>query len=159
MEEATTTAKRFTFAAIGFAAFAPLWALIRPGTLDLYLHDTYFVVAHFHVASAAAVICAIFGLLYFGCGRLLHVSMNRGLSLASFLLIVVPISAMVLELFVFGDALKRGFDPKLFESIRIAASAAMLCVSLGSLLFALNLSWALVRMLWRGNQSHPEGNA
>jgi cytochrome c oxidase subunit 1 len=72
--------------ALGFLSFFITGGLTGPilaqPSLDMYLHDTYFVVAHFHLIMAMAVLFAIFAATYYwfpqlSGGRLMNESLAR----------------------------------------------------------------------------------
>jgi hypothetical protein len=166
MNKSLRPARLFTFAAVGFAVLAPFLEMVgyKPG-FDLYIHDVYFVIPKMwpsiaamtsaRVASEpswivnliAAAICGMFALLYFGCGRLLRIPLNRGLSLANFLLIVLPLSTLILELNFIHPNFERGPDSWVIKAVLIAYSTWMICFVIGCMLFVLNLSWTLVRVV------------
>jgi len=141
-------ARLFTFAVVGFAVLAPFLEMVgyKPG-FDLYIHDVYFVIPNWIVNLIAAAICGMFALLYFGCGRLLRIPLNRGLSLANFLLIVLPLSTLILELNFIHPNFERGPDSWVIKAVLIAYSTWMICFVIGCMLFVLNLSWTLVRVV------------
>ena len=166
MDKSMRPARLFTFAVVGFAVLAPFLEMVgyKPG-FDLYIHDVYFVIPKMwpsiatmtfaRVASApswiviliAAAICGMFALLYFGCGRLLRIPLNRGLSLANFLLIVLSLSTLILELNFIHPNFERGPDSWVIKAVLIAYSTWMICFVIGCMLFVLNLSWTLVRVV------------
>jgi heme/copper-type cytochrome/quinol oxidase subunit 1 len=143
-----TPAKLFTLAGAGFG----IWAMIQsmkwpqPG-YDLYLHDVYFVFAHFYVAVAAAAICGIFALFYFGCGWLLRVPLSRGISIAHLLLVVAPLIAFIVELDFVHPNSQAGPNLKSMEMVTDTLLAGAICFLSGCFLFVFNLSRALIRTL------------
>jgi hypothetical protein len=175
MDKAMRTARLFTFTAAGFVVLAPFWKMKgRTPGLDLYIHDVYFVIPKWIepisktpfgrsnllilkslegvlkpalVTLIAAAICGMFGLLYFGCGRLLRIPLNRGLSLANFLLIVLPLGTLILELYLIHPIFESGSDSWVIKFFLITYFAWMICFIIGCMLFVINFSWTLVRVV------------
>ncbi len=61
---------------------------------DLYLHDTYFVVGHFHLTMAAAVLFGSFAALYFWFPKLFGRMMNETLGKLHFWTSIVPLTVL-----------------------------------------------------------------
>jgi hypothetical protein len=148
MDKAMRPTRLFAFAAAGFAVLALFWETMgRQPALDFYVHDVYFVVFNRLVILAAAVICGIFALLYFGCGRLLRIPLNRGLSLTNFLLVVLPLGALVWGFHSIHPNFGDGPDSWAIKFMLISTLAEMTCFLIGGMVFVLNFGWTLVRVL------------
>jgi cytochrome c oxidase subunit 1 len=81
--------------------------------IDLYLHDTFFVVGHFHLTMAAAVLLGLFAAIYHWYGKMFGRLLHRGLGIAHFWLTLVPL------LGVFGIMLwlgHRGLPRRLYDA-------------------------------------------
>jgi len=147
MDKSTRPARLFTFAAAGFVVLGPLLEMVRhKPSIDIYFHDGYFAIPNWMATLIAAAICGMFALLYFGCGRLLRIPLNRGLSLANFLLIVLPLGTLIFELHSIHPNLESGLDSWAIKFVLITYIAWMICFIVGCMLFVLNFSWTLVRV-------------
>jgi cytochrome c oxidase subunit 1 len=71
---------------------------------DVYLHDSYFVVGHFHLTMAASVLLGAFAAIYFWFPKLFGKVMNETLGKLHFWLTIVPI------VLVFGGQLVIGYS-------------------------------------------------
>ena len=141
-------ARLFTFAAAGFAVLALFLEVgRRKQAFDLYIPVGYFVVPNWIFTLLAAAICGMFALLYFGCGRLLRIPLKPGLSLANFLLIVLPLVATIVELRSIHPNFENGPESWAIKFVLITYFAGMICFLIGCILFVLNFSWTLVRVL------------
>jgi cytochrome c oxidase subunit 1 len=73
-------------------------------TLDLYFHDTYFVVAHFHLIMGVAAIFGIFGATYFWYPKMFGRMLNEGLGKVHFWLTFVGVYAIFMPMHYLGIA-------------------------------------------------------
>jgi cytochrome c oxidase subunit I len=120
---------------------------------DIYLHDTMWVVGHFHLTMAAATFLGSFAALYYWFPKMFGRELHAGLGHAHVLLSVVLITA------VFGMQLLAGlagqqrrlFDPFVYRYIEPlrdlnrATSYAAFALAASQLLFVCNFFNALVR--------------
>jgi len=75
----------------------------QPG-LDLYFHDTYFVVAHFHLIMGVAAIFAIFAALHYWFPRMYGRTMNETLGKVHFYLTFAGVYALFVPMHFAGIA-------------------------------------------------------
>ncbi|MEI6236823.1 MAG: cbb3-type cytochrome c oxidase subunit I, partial [Planctomycetota bacterium] len=89
-------------------------------SLDLYLHDTYFVVGHFHMTLAASVLLGIFGGIYYWFpkmfGRMMNESLAKAHVISSFALVMVIFNLMML-MGAYGMP-RRYADPTKYEYLK-----------------------------------------
>ena len=85
---------------------------------DLYLHDTYFVVGHFHLTMAAAVFLGSFASIYFWFPKMFGRSMNTSLAKLHFWLSFIPINMVFLLMLRvgLGGMQRRLFDPSVYNT-------------------------------------------
>ncbi len=130
---------------IVFAAGGLTGLFLADVQTDLYLHDTYFVVGHFHLTMAAAVVLGLFAALYHYYPTIFGRRMNRRLGLWHFWLTFVPL------LCVFGALLRMGHAglPRRLYDISVYAGAGSLRAwNLGATHFAYLLGAAQLLFVW-----------
>lgn len=118
---------------------------------DIYLHDTYFVVAHFHYTMFPVVFFGMFAGIYYWYPKMFGKTMNVALGWIHFLVTTVAFNFIFIPLFLFGLAghQRRIYDPTLFENLvphmnlhRIATIATIVLL-IGQLPFIFNFFWSL----------------
>jgi len=121
--------------------------------LDLYFHDTYFVVAHFHLIMGVAAIFGIFAGVYYWFPKMFGRMMNEGLGKLHFWLTFIGVYAIFVPMHILGIA---GHPRRYAESIgydflkplmplhEFITYAAIFTAAV-QLLFLLNIVWSLVR--------------
>ena len=147
------TARLFALAVAGFVLLGILFnaKAKNDAAVDMYIHDRYVVLPHWSAIWIAVVICGVFAILYFASGRWLRNPLNSGLSLASFVLTVLPLAVLILTVL----ALHQPFPPERVSRLQnfilfhlaVPIAALTICFLLGCLLFAVNFCWALIRGL------------
>ena len=139
------TAKLFSGLAVLLAVFA---FLLRGGVLpsgpalDLYLHDTYYVVGPAHVEFIGAIVCAILAFVYFAFGRWTARPLSQPIGLVSFACITIALVCWLTATFF----MRRDSLPVHWQIGMLAG--AIFSLVLGCILLGGNLAWALFRMLW-----------
>lgn len=137
------TAKLFA----GLAGVIALLAFLARGgqqpAMDIYLHDTYYVISHSLSLFALALICAILAGVAFAAERWTSRTLNTSLGVASFALIAAGFG-----IFIVADILMP--SPRdlqtMYKHVWVF-SGAMLAFLIGCILFAVNVAWTLVRLL------------
>ncbi|HIF94424.1 MAG: cbb3-type cytochrome c oxidase subunit I [Myxococcales bacterium] len=148
---------------------------------DIFLHDTYFVLAHFHYTFYPIAIIGTFAGFTFWFPKMFGRMMNDGLGKLHFWLTVIPFNLIFLPLFVLGTAgqHRRIFDYTNFpdlalpwmQDLRVLATVS-LCVMLGAqLIFFYNVitswmsgptagknPWNSNTLEWTATSPPPHGN-
>jgi cytochrome c oxidase subunit 1 len=144
--------------AIGFVSVFVTGGLSGPilaqPALDMYLHDTYFVVAHFHLIMGVAAIMAIFAGTYFWFPKMFGRRMNDVLGYTHFWCTFVGAYAVFLPMHFLGMAghprrysqlTEVHYLQQLLPLQRFITLAAFVTIA-GQLIFLFNLFWSM----WRG---------
>ena len=148
---------------------------------DIYLHDTYFVLAHFHYTFYPIAIIGTYAGFTFWFPKMFGRMMNDGLGKLHFWLTIIPFNLIFLPLFVLGAAgqHRRIFNYQNFpelalpwmQDLRILATVS-LCVMLGAqLIFFYNVitswmsgpvagknPWQSNTLEWTAASPPPHGN-
>jgi cytochrome c oxidase subunit 1 len=122
---------------------------------DIYLHDTYFVVAHFHYALIPPVFFAFFAAFYFWFPKMFGRMMNEPLGQIHFWLTFLFVNLTFLPMFKLGflGHQRRIADPRFFEYLRNPevqdlhwlATVGVIGLLAGQIFFFVNLALSLVR--------------
>ncbi len=123
--------------------------------VDIYVHDTYFVVAHFHYALIPPVFFAFFAAVYFWFPKMFGRMMNEGLGKVHFWLTFVFVNVTFLPMFPIGllGHQRRISNPNFFErlqtpqikQLQIIATVGAVCLLLSQIPFLINFVLSLVR--------------
>jgi cytochrome c oxidase subunit 1 len=120
---------------------------------DMYLHDTNFVVGHFHLIMAAAVLLAAFAAITFWFPKMFGRMMNEALGKLHFWLTIITLNLVFCGQLVIGYAgmQRRLYDPSVYEFLRPllplnrGISHAAFLLGAAQLLFVVNFFWSLAR--------------
>jgi cytochrome c oxidase subunit 1 len=120
---------------------------------DIYFHDTYFVVAHFHYTLFSAVFFGGFAGLYFWFPKMFGRMLNEPLGKIHFVLTFIFFNTTFFPLFFagFGGMMRRIANPMQYEflkpmqSINVIATISAILLLLGQLPFVFNFFWSLFR--------------
>ena len=143
--------------AIGFVSLFVSGGLSGPflaqPALDIYLHDTYFVVAHFHLIMGVAAIFGIFGATYYWFPKMFGRMMNDTLGKIHFWFTFVGAYAIFMPMHYLGMA----GHPRRYSSLEAVAYlqrlmpvqrwitwAALITIS-AQLVFLFNLFWSMAK--------------
>jgi cytochrome c oxidase subunit 1 len=175
----TTILISVPFALIVFAMIATLWRgaisfptpmLFALGTLgvfligglsgifngsapaDIYIHDTYFVVAHFHYTLISATFFGGFAGIYFWFPKMFGRLINETLGKIHFWLTFVFFNLVfgVMHLVGVGGMMRRIADPTMYEHLQslqplnVFISVCAFLLIAGQVVFVVNFFWSLV---------------
>jgi cytochrome c oxidase subunit 1 len=143
--------------AIGFVSLFVTGGISGPflaqPVLDIYLHETYFVIAHFHLIMGVASIFGIFAATYYWFPKMFGRMMNETLGKAHFWLTFVGAYAIFMPMHYYGMAggLRRYSQGTEVAWIRDLApiqkfiSIAAFVTIASQLIFLVNLFWSMFK--------------
>jgi cytochrome c oxidase subunit I len=150
---------RFTVPALFALAFLPMFGIggltglpLGLAASDIPLHDTYYVIGHFHYVVAPGTMFAIFAGIYYWFPKITGRRMNETLGRLHFWISLVTMNAIFLPMFVQGLAglNRRLYDAgrtysyfKGFEGTFEVQAWAAAVLGLAQLFFIVNLFWSI----------------
>jgi cytochrome c oxidase subunit I len=140
-------AQLFLIGAIAIALIASFPVKLTDATFDIYVHDTYFVVAPRHAILGFALLCGLFAGFYYLGDRILGHRLNNGLALAHFILWAVALIVLTLAPQSLGRALRAGQDPNQSWLFFVGLVTPVVSLIVGAGLFLVNVAWAIVLRL------------
>jgi len=147
--------------------------------VDLYLHDTYFIVGHLHYVLFGGSLFGIFAGITFWFPKMFGRLLNERLGKLHFLLTFVFFNAVMFPMFILGVA---GMPRRIYDYTQYAhlahvgglnrmMSVAAFCLGAAQLLFIVNFFWSLFRgrkagenpwqattLEWATSSPPPHGN-
>jgi cytochrome c oxidase subunit 1 len=115
---------------------------------DVHLHDTYFVVAHFHYIMVGGAIMGYLGGIHYWWPKMFGVMYNEFLSRISAILVFVGFNLTFFPQFIVGYiGMPRRYHayPAEFQVLNVMSSAGATVLGFGYLLPVLYLLWSLKR--------------
>jgi cytochrome c oxidase subunit 1 len=120
-------------------------------TADMQLHDTYFVVGHFHLIIGGVTLFSTFAAIYYWFPKMFGRSMNEALGKVHFWLTFVPFFMIFWAQHFQGlqGMPRRYYAYSTYEFLREAAaqnatiSTLAIALSVGQLVLLVNLCWSL----------------
>jgi cytochrome c oxidase subunit I len=120
---------------------------------DIYLHDTYFLIAHFHYTFVPIAIIAVFAGLTFWYPKMFGRMLNETLGKIHFWGTVIPFNVIFIPLFITGIAgdQRRIYNYAQFaeqsrpylQHLRTTSTIALLVMLAFQLVFIFNFVWSL----------------
>jgi cytochrome c oxidase subunit 1 len=128
--------------------------LLAQPAIDIYLHDTSFVVAHFHLIMGVAAIFGIFTGIYFWFPKMFGRMMSEGMGRVHFWFTVVGVYAIFMPMHFMGisGAPRRyaqltEFDYlKHLQPVQVFISIAAFVTITAQVIFVFNFFWSI----WKG---------
>jgi len=143
--------------AIGFVSLFVSGGLSGPflaqPVLDIQLHDTYFVVGHFHLIMGVAAIFGIFAATYYWFPKMFGRMMNEGLGKAHFWLTFIGTYAIFMPMHYLGMAggtrrysqyTEVAYLQKLMPIHSFMTYAAIITIA-SQFIFVINLFWSMFK--------------
>lgn len=147
--------------------------------VNIYMHDTYFVVAHFHFVMASAALFGVFAGIYHWFPKMFGRMMNERLGRIHFWLTFLGIYATFFPMHFLGlgGMMRRVYSLQVyqhlqqFQPLNVFVSLAAFGLGLAQLLFAFNFLYSLFRgpraernpwhattLEWQADSPPPHGN-
>ena len=115
--------------------------------LDVYYHDTYFVVAHFHYTIQGGAVVGLIAALHFWFPKMSGKMYSEPVAKIAWFLIIIGFNATFIPQFALGmmGMPRRYFDyPPEYQSLHTASSMAAYMNAFGYMLALLNLAYAAI---------------
>jgi cytochrome c oxidase subunit 1 len=120
-------------------------------TTDLYLHDTYFVVGHFHYTMAASVLLGGFAATYFWMPKMFGTIMNEFWAKVHFWITMMGLNGVFFAMMLLGYAgmHRRIFNPFVYEftqkliPLNTFATWSAIIMGLAQIIFVINFVHAV----------------
>ncbi len=121
---------------------------------DIFLHDTYFVVGHFHLTMAASALFGAFGATYFFFPKMFGRMMSEKLGKLHFWLTIVPLTVVFCTMFIsgYGGMPRRYYDHTSadylvpLQHLNTITTHSAFLLGAAQLIFA----WNFIRSRWWG---------
>ena len=120
--------------------------------MDIFIHDTYFIVAHFHYV-VAGIIFALFAAVYYWFPKMFGRTMNEGLGKIHFVLTYIFFNGAFFPMHFLGVGghMRRIYNPMQYEFIQpmqhwnVFITVSALILGASQIFFLVNFFWSLFR--------------
>jgi len=176
---------RYTVPMLFATAFLPMFAIggltglpLGLTASDIYLHDTFYVIGHFHYVVAPGTIFALFAGIYYWYPKVTGKQMNQALGKVHFWLSFIFINGVFMPMFFQGMAglSRRLYDPTIYahgraiQGLNVLISWSAWGLALAQLPFIWNFfaslrhvkvaenPWQSTTLEWAAPSPPPHGN-
>ena len=130
--------------------------ILAQPTLDYHVHDSYFVVGHFHYTAFAGALFGLFGAIYYWFPKVTGLLLGELLGKLHFWLLVLGTNLTFFPMLVLGyQGMPRrvaDYSPASgFQGLNIVATVGGFLIALAILAWLVNLALALLRRTPAGN--------
>jgi len=121
--------------------------VLANGGVDNYMHDTYYVVAHFHYVLSLGAVFALFAAWYYWFPKISGRMYNEFLGQLHFWVFFIGVNILFFPMHFLGlDGMPRRYSdyPDAFEYYNNIATIGYMIMAVGMVFFFVNLFWSLV---------------
>jgi cytochrome c oxidase subunit 1 len=121
--------------------------VLANGGLDDNLHDTYYVVAHFHYVLSLGAVFSLFAGFYYWFGKMSGRQLNEFLGHLHFWVFFIGVNVLFFPMHFLGNSgMPRRYPdyPEAFAYWNGVASLGYVIMGVGVLIFFVNVIWSLV---------------
>ena len=141
-------------------AFLPLFGIggltglpLGLATADIYLHDTYYVIGHFHYVVVSGIIIALFGGIYFWFPKMFGRNMNQVLGKIHFWGTMISTNFIFFPMLIqgFAGVQRRLFDPTVqyhnmsTDGLNTVMMYAIITLAIFQIFFIINFFYSLFK--------------
>jgi cytochrome c oxidase subunit 1 len=120
--------------------------VLANGGVDIYFHDTYYVVAHFHYVLSLGAVFALFAGWYYWFGKMWGRNYNELLGQLHFWIFFIGVNILFFPMHFLGlDGMQRrvGDYTDAFADWNRVASIGYVVMAVGMVFFFVNIVWSL----------------
>jgi len=118
--------------------------------VDIFIHDTYYIVAHFHYV-VAGIVFALFAAIYYWFPKMFGRMMNVPLGMIHFVLTYIFFNGAFFPMHFLGVAghMRRIYNPTQYEFLQpmqhwnVFITISALCLGASQIFFVVNFFWSL----------------
>ncbi len=151
---------RFTTAMLNAIAFVSMFVIgglsgvfQAAAPVDIFLHDTYFIVAHLHYVLFGGSLFAAFAGIYFWFPKMFGRMMDERLGKLHFVLTLIGFNCVFfpMHLLGVGGMMRRIYDPtqyasfQHFQPLNVFISISAFALGAAQIIFAVNFFWSMFR--------------
>ena len=120
--------------------------VVASGGIDTYLHDNYYVIAHFHYVLSLGAVFGIFAGFYYWFGKMTGKEYNEFLGKVHFWVFFIGVNVVFFPMHFLGQSgMPRRIPdyPEAFHYWNYVASIGYVIMGIGMIVFFVNLFWSL----------------
>ena len=149
---------RFTVPMLNALAFVSMFVIgglsgifMASTPVDIFIHDTYYIVAHIHYVVFGGSIFGVFTAIYYWFPKMFGRMMNETLGKIHFWLTLLFFNLTFFPMHILGVGghMRRIYNPTQYEflqplqPINILITVSAICLGLSQILFVVNFFWSL----------------
>ncbi|MFQ5990267.1 MAG: cbb3-type cytochrome c oxidase subunit I [Candidatus Methylomirabilales bacterium] len=149
---------QFTTAMLNGLAFVSMFVIgglsgifMANTPVDIFIHDTYFIVAHIHYVVFGGSVFGLFAGIYYWFPKMFGRMMNEALGKIHFWLTFVFFNGVFFPMHILGvgGMMRRIYNPMQYEflqplqPINVFITISAICLGLAQIPFAINFFWSL----------------
>jgi cytochrome c oxidase subunit 1 len=121
--------------------------VLANGGVDNYMHDTYYVVAHFHYVLSLGAVFALFAAWYYWFPKISGRMYNELLGQLHFWIFFIGVNILFFPMHFLGlDGMPRRYPdyPDAFTGYNEMATTGYMIMAAGMVFFFLNIAWSMI---------------